>query len=114
MSDPTQTPDQPTILGEILPEELEQLTMLKQQADQVLHQMSVHHVQGMRMDDQFRRLEQMTNQTIMAAGKRLGIPDGTAWSVTADGKAIQVGAPPMPARPTLVPVPGDEDSADQG
>ena len=56
----------------------------------------------------------MTNQTIMAAGKRLGIPDGTAWSVTADGKAIQVGAPPMPARPTLVPVPGDEDSADQG
>ncbi len=97
-------PAGPQLLGEMLPEELQRLTGLKQQADQVVHQIGVVDVQRMRLHAQLGRLEMATNQIIQAAGKRLGIPDGTAWSVTQDGKAVQVGAPPV-MRPTLVPTP---------
>jgi len=97
-----QHPGQPgqIVLGEVLPEALAKLTGLKQQADQTVHQIGVHRVQEHRLMDQLRRLENATNQVVMEEGKRLGIPEGTAWSVTQDGKAVQVGAPPI-----LRPVP---------
>jgi len=121
MSDTTQTPDTdapaaaasqpagPIVLGEMTPEEMGRLQGFKAQADQTVHQIGVNRVQEHRLMQQLGRLENSTNQVIQEAGARLAIPDGTAWSVTGDGKAILVGTPPPAqppkAKPTLVPVP---------
>lgn len=114
-----QTPQQTqTVLGEVQPMALQRLAGLKQQADQVVHQIGVNRVQEHRLIDQLRQLENATNQIVMEEGKRLNIPEGTAWSVTSEGKAVQVGGPAMtatqpsvPAAPALVPDP-EPESAD--
>ena len=103
----------PLVLGEVEPQELQALTNLKQQADHLVNQLGIHRVQEHRMIRQLDRLEQATNQIIGSIGERLGIPKDTAWSVTADGKAIQVGAPPPQARPNLQAVPDSEDTSEE-
>lgn len=95
------------VFGEILPDELQRLVGLKQQADQIVHQIGVHSVQGHRLMDNLRQVEQASNQIVMEAGKRLEIPEGTPWSVTSEGKAVLAGTPPA-SRPTLVPTPPPE------
>jgi len=118
-----QTPQQTqTVLGEVQPMALQRLAGLKQQADQVVHQIGVNRVQEHRLIDQLRQLENATNQIVMEEGKRLNIPEGTAWSVTSEGKAVQVGPSPMtitqpkaPAAPPIglvpEPEPADADEA---
>ncbi len=93
------TANAPTILGEVSPQELQRLSGLKQQADQVVHRIGVHRVQEYQLIEQLRSLENATNAIVREAGKRLGIADGTAWSVTSDGKAVMVGAPPVAMTP---------------
>ncbi len=110
-----QNPQTQTVLGDVLPQALQRLSGLKQQADQVVHQIGVNRVQEQRLIDQLRQLENATNAIVMEEGKRLDIPEGTAWSVTSEGKAVQVGGPAMeisqpsaPAAPALVPDPAPE------
>jgi hypothetical protein len=95
------TAKSPPVLGELTTEELNGITNLKQQADRVVHQLGINRVQEHRLMDNLRRMETGTNQIIQQAGKRLGIPEGTPWSVTQDGKAVLAGPPP--AGPSLVP-----------
>jgi len=128
-------PPAPIVLGDMLPQEMGQITELKQQADQIVHQIGVNSVQEHRMIDQLRQVENATNGIVASAGKRLGIPEGTAWSVTSEGKAVLAGppqagpgqpgppplAPPPPQAPapqapvaTLVPDPPPEDEGGGG
>lgn len=112
-ANPANVEQQTIVLGQVLPEELAQLGALKTQAEQIVHQIGVNRVQEHRLMNQLRQVEKQTNQVVMGAGKRLSIPDGTAWSVTSDGKAIQVGAPSAAqAKPTLVPTPDDKGASD--
>lgn len=121
MSDPTQTPNnaatptQPTgpqMLGEATPEELQCLTGLKQQADQIVHQIGVAEVQKMRLYGQLNQIERGTNQVVQGIGERLGLPQGMPWSVTADGKVVQMGGVPMQMKPTLVPEPSADEEGE--
>jgi len=95
---------EPQILGEVLPDELQRLTGLKQQADHMVMQIGHAFVSAFRMMGNIQQAEVATNQIIKVAGERLGIPEGTAWSVTMDGKAVLVNQP-MPMRPRPVPAP---------
>jgi hypothetical protein len=98
-----QQPPQPHIFGEVEPDELQRLAGLKQQADGLIHQMGVNRVNEHRLIMQLSQCEQATNEIVKVAGDRLGIPNGTAWSVTSDGKAVSVGPQPTPSqmRPNL-------------
>jgi|APSaa5957512622_1039677.scaffolds.fasta_scaffold01421_3 hypothetical protein len=106
-------PPQPQVLGEVLPDELQRLGGLKQQADQTVQQIGLAVVSAFRMMGNLQQAEMATNQIIKAAGERLGIPEGTPWSVTMDGKAVLVQQPgmpqQMPQRPRPVPVPTPEE-----
>lgn len=98
------------VLGDLLPEEMEKVIGLKRQADQIVHQMGVLRVQEHRLMGQLRQTEEGTNLVLKSVGARLGIADGTPWSVNSEGKALLVG--PRPATPTLVP-PVDEENSEE-
>jgi len=104
MQPPTEA-TQPEVLGDLLPNELEDVIGLKRQADQIVHQIGVSRVQEHRLIDQLHQTEVNTNNVLKAAGTRIGIPEGTPWSVTSEGKAMLVGPRPVAPRPTLVPDP---------
>jgi hypothetical protein len=101
-----QTPPGPIVLGEVDAQELQQLIRLKQEADGVVSQLGISRVREYRLLRQLDQFEAATNQATSAIGQRLGIPQGTAWSITTDGKAILVGNPQPQAaqRPNLQPV----------
>jgi len=110
MSDNITQPPAPVVLGDMLPEEVQHLGGLRQQSEKIVHQIGMNRVQENRLMGQLQQTEKAAQVVLTQAGARLGIPDGTAWSVTAEGKAIQVApAPPAPPQaPTLVP---DADGA---
>lgn len=105
-SEAPQTPPGPIVLGEVDQRELQQLIRLKQEADTVVSQLGISRVREYRLLRQLDQFEAATNQATHAIGQRLGIPQGTAWSITSEGKAILVGNPQPQAapRPNLQPV----------
>jgi len=96
---------QPEVLGDLTSEEMKQVLGLKRQADQIIHQLGVHRVQEHNLINQLQQTEQGTTMVLKVAGDRLGIPDGTKWSVTSEGKAMLVGPRPSMAKPNIAPVP---------
>ena len=117
MSDNMQPPvevTQPEVLGELLPEEMQQVLSLKRQADNIVHQLGVHRVQEHQLIGQLRQTEGNTTNVLKVVGDRLGITDGTPWSVTSEGKAMLVGPKPVTSKPvSLVPDPsmdGEEEN----
>lgn len=85
---------EPAIIGDLLPQELQQLTNLRQQSEQIVHQIGLNRVAEQRLMQQLQGAERQAQVVLNQTGDRLGIPDGTAWQVTGDGKAIFVGPPP--------------------
>jgi len=118
MSQESNAQVEPAIIGELLPQELQQLTALRQQSEQIVHQIGLNRVAEQRLMQQLQQAERTAQAVLNQTGSRLGIPDGTAWQVTGDGKAIFVGPPPAevaqpaeaPAKaaPTLQVVPPPE------
>lgn len=83
----------PQIVGDLLPEELQRLAGLRQQSEQIVHQIGLNRVAEQRLMQQLQNAERQAQGILNLAGKRLGIPDGTAWQVTGEGKAILVNLP---------------------
>lgn len=109
MSNETQQSTDPIILGEVAPEELQQIIGLKRQADQILHQIGVNRVQEQRMIAHLHLTEENTNAILTGVGKRLGIPNGVPWSVTSEGKAVQSGPVQVPPKMQIVKPDEGED-----
>lgn len=98
---------EPVIIGDLTAEELQRLGELRQQSEHIVHQIGLNRVQEQRLMQQLQRTEQTAQVVLNQAGARLGIPDGTAWQVTSEGKAIMVGAPKASPRPQVVPPPAE-------
>jgi len=112
MSDEKMNNEQPTgpnVLGELTPEEMQRLTGLKQQSEQAVHRVGLATVNMLRNYKNVEALEQQAQSVLNMAGARLGIPQGTAWSVTGDGKVVQVGMPAPAPAPAPQEVVTDED-----
>ena len=92
---------EPVIIGELLAEEFQKLAELRQQSEQIVHQIGLNRVAEQRLMQQLQYAERAAQTVLNQTGARIGLPDGTAWQVTGDGKAIMVGAPP--SRPVAVP-----------
>ena len=85
----------PVVLGELLPDELQRLQTLRQQTEQGVYQLGRATLQLLRMHRGIEQMEAQAQGVLNGVGARLGITQGTAWSVTGDGKAILVGEPPQ-------------------
>lgn len=103
---------EPVIIGDLTAEELQKLGDLRQQSEHIVHQIGLNRVQEQRLMQQLQRTEQTAQVVLNQAGARLGIPDGTAWQVTSEGKAIMVGAPKAAPRPQVVPAPVEDETPD--
>jgi len=86
----------PVVIGELLPDELQRLAGLRQQSEQIVHQIGLNRVAEQRLMQQLQQAERTAQVVLNQTGARLGIPDGTAWQVTGDGKAVMVVPPPVP------------------
>jgi len=108
MSDPNEiTQGDPTIIGDLLPEELQKLAELRNQSEQILRQLGLNRLGEQRLLQQMQITERNAQMVLNQAGARLGIAEGTPWQVTGEGKAIMVGPPPVPSpvKPNLKAVP---------
>ena len=83
-------------LGDLTPSEIQRLTALRQQSEGVIHQIGLNRVRENRLMDQLRWAEQEAQTTLSQVGVRLGIAEGTPWSVTAEGQAVLVELSPVP------------------
>lgn len=97
MSDASIVQGEPTHIGDLQPEELQQLTALRRQSENIVYQIGLNRVAEQRLFMQLQRTEQANLLALNQVGARLGIPDGTAWQVTGDGQAVMI-APPTPPK----------------
>jgi hypothetical protein len=107
-------PGGPSILGELTPEEMQRLQGLKQQSEQAVHRVGLATINMLRNYQNVEALEKQAQGVLNMAGARLGIPQGTAWSVHGDGKVVHVGMPapePAPAPPQEVVTDEDGEAA---
>lgn len=96
-----ETQASPQILGHLEEPELQQLAGLRQQSEQAVYQLGKATLTMMQINKSIEVLERQAQTVLNTVGDRLGIPHGTAWSVTGDGTAILVGQPaPQTATPT--------------
>lgn len=102
------TPNTPQVLGELLPEERHTLQSLRHQSEQALLQLGRLAVQESRLTRSIETMEAQAQGILQAAGKRHGIPDGTPWSTTPDGKIVLAG--PMPESDE-VPTPAEDEAS---
>lgn len=90
MNNTSVTQGEPVIIGDLLPEELQKLAGLRQQSEQIVHQIGLTEVSKQRLLQQLQNAERSAQVVLNQTGARLGIPDGTAWQVTGAGQAIMI------------------------
>lgn len=98
MSDASIVQGEPTIIGDLQPEELQNLMALRRQSEGIVYQIGLNRVAEQRLFMQLQQAERANQVTLNQVGARLGIPDGTAWQVAGDGKAVMVAPPPAPPK----------------
>ena len=107
--DPPAAETDPNILGTMEPHELAMMTALRQQARGLVTRIGELEVEKARILGQVARLEDQTQNHLQGVGKRLNIPQGMQWQVTADGKLRKIPQPPVPFG-----IPGGKAAKPQG
>ena len=81
-----------TTVGEVQSEVIQQLTTFRQAAKDIASEIGQIEIRKARLIGSLGDIENKAQGLLTEEGKRLGIPDGTAWQVTPDGKAVVVEA----------------------
>jgi len=95
----------PSIVGSLNEEEQQQVTFLSQRAQALTNQIGEISIRHSRLLGAFGEVEQQAQQTMMAAAKRLGVPDGRQFNILPSGEVqlvpIKAPAPqPQPVHKT--------------
>lgn len=77
-----------TELGQVEETTIAQLNSLRQAAKDLSAEIGNIEIRKARMIGSMGEIEQRANELLMAEAKRLNIPEGTAWQVTPEGKAV--------------------------
>lgn len=77
-----------TELGQVEETTISQLNSLRQAAKDLSAEIGNIEIRKARMIGSMGEIEQRANELLMAEAKRLNIPEGTAWQVTPEGKAV--------------------------
>jgi len=67
---------------------LQQLNSLKQAASDITSEIGSLEIRKARLIGSLGEVENRAQQILSDEGKRLGIPEGTAWQVTSEGEVI--------------------------
>lgn len=76
------------ILGEVEETTITQLNSLRQAAKDLSTEIGNIEIRKARLIGSMGDIEQRANDLLKAESERLNIPEGTAWQVTPEGKAI--------------------------
>ena len=77
-------------LGQVEETTILQLNSLRQAAKDLSSEIGNIEIRKARMIGSMGDIEQRANELLLAEAKRLNIPEGTAWQVTSDGKAVTI------------------------
>jgi len=103
---PQDPPEDPDVLGVMEPAELGMLTAIQQQGRAIVQRIGEAEVEKARLLGQLSNLEAQNQQHLQNVAKRLGIPQGTQWQVTNDGKVRGMTQAPRSFQPRVVPKQG--------
>lgn len=84
------TPAADAVLGQLLDVESNALDMLRRQGQQIQMMIGEAEIRKARLLGNMAELEVRGQQVLNDVGKRLGIPEGTPWSVGPDGSVRKV------------------------
>lgn len=104
----------PPVLGTLEPGEVTALQQLRQQSENLVREVGNAEVRKARLLGNLQTAENRAQQLLQVIGTRLGIPDGTPWSVTSEGKAILANLPPGATVPQSINVDGPGDTPPGG
>jgi hypothetical protein len=79
------TIEDPMVLGYLTEQENNALGMLRRQGQQIQMQIGEMEVAKARLLGNMAELENHAQRVLNEAGKRLSVPEGQPWTVTADG-----------------------------
>lgn len=96
-------PEDPNVLGVLEPSEMGILMAIQQQGRAVVQRVGEIEVEKFRLMGQLSSLEGQNQQHLQSIAKRLGIPQGTQWQVTQDGKIRKAPSPGTPPNLRMVP-----------
>lgn len=75
----------PSVVGTLTQQEVQVLSALRQQGNQVTLEIGNLEVRKARLLGNLSNLEAQAQSLLNEAGKRLGVPEGQPWHVTPDG-----------------------------
>lgn len=81
-------PTETTTIGDVQEATISQLNSLRQAAKDLATEIGNIEIRKARMIGSLGEIETQAQSLLTDEAKRLNIPDGTAWQVTPEGKAI--------------------------
>ena len=81
-------PDADGIYGELAPEILSGVSMMRARANELLLDMGRIELQKANIISEIERLNEEANRLLQSEAQRLGIPTDTPWRMTPEGKAM--------------------------
>lgn len=82
-----ETPQDPTLLGALTPQENAILSALRRRSTQLMLEVGKLEIQKDQIKDQIRANDDQSQNAMLQIGQRLGIPSEVSWTVGADGNA---------------------------
>jgi hypothetical protein len=79
-------------VGAVAPEVLSGVQAMRQRSVELLNELGRMELTKANVINELRRLENQSQTLLRQEADRLGIPEGTPWQLTPDGKAM---APPL-------------------
>lgn len=89
-------PQDPDLLGTLSPEEIGNLTALRQRTGQLTMELGNIEIRKARIVSSLFQMEEQAQGILQNVGKRLNVPEGTQYQVLPDGSVRKVGLPPPP------------------
>ena len=86
------TPDAGGIYGDLAPEILNGVQMMRSRANELLLEMGRIELHKAGIVEEIEKLNSEANRLLQVEAQRLGIPSDTPWRMTPEGKAIAMEA----------------------
>lgn len=81
-------------IGSVEKEVISAVTAMRARATQIVNEIGQMEIRKLNLAHELNRLENQSSSLLKAEALRLGIPEGAAWQLTPEGKALlPVGTP---------------------
>jgi len=88
-----ETPEDPSIIGRLTPEEQNAMMRIRAESQQLLSKVGEHELLKLRIMARVEELDEQGQKIIADITKRLGLPEGSPWHGMQDGSIRLVNRP---------------------